>query len=510
MAAFFAAILKIKRPWGFRRPKNRQKRRNTMKYVINGYEPASVFKIFEDLCAIPHGSGNEKGIADYIEAYANERGLFVLRDSVGNVFVRKNATEGYENTPAILLQGHMDMVCEKNSDSNHDFLTDPLKLSVKDGYLWADGTTLGADNGIAVAMMLALLDTCEHPTLECLFTVEEETGLAGAQGFDCSVVTAKRMINLDSEEDHQITAGCAGGKRTEFTFDFKKSDAESGDIFLEVSVTGLSGGHSGAEIHLGKTNAIVLMGRLLSAAYAAGKFNIVKIVGGGKDNAIARECFATLRFENESAANTAKKAIIGESLAVRKEISKDDKGLSVGIGKTTSDFYLDESVTERIIGFLSIIRTGVLKMSNQISGLVEFSRNLGIAATEEDKVRFTLSTRSSLESQLDSSIRELDALATLVGADCRHYARYPGWEFEPASLLREQYIEKFKFLFGKEPSVGVIHAGLECGILSSKMPGMDIISIGPNMYDIHSPNEHLDLASTQRVWEAIKAVVEEA
>lgn len=478
-----------------------------MEYVVNGYEPKEVFKIFEDICAIPHGSGNEKGVADYIEAYANKRGLFVLRDETGNVFVRKNASAGYENTPAILLQGHMDMVCEKNSDSDHDFLRDGLKLSVKDGQLWADGTTLGADNGIAVAMMLALLDTENHPTIECLFTVEEETGLAGAQGFDCSIVTAKRMINLDSEEDHQITAGCAGGKRTEFTFDCVSTPSKDSDLFIEISVTGLSGGHSGAEIHCGKTNAIVLMGRLLSAAYAEQKFRLVKINGGGKDNAIARECFATVAVSDENALAKVKKAVIGESLRVRKEINRDDKELSVGIGKAEGEKYLDEKSTENIIGFLSILRTGVLKMSNQIAGLVEFSRNLGIAATEEDNIRFTLSTRSSIEAQLDLSIRELDALSSFVGAECRHYARYPGWEFEPASLLREQYIEKFKFLFGKEPTVGVIHAGLECGILSSKMPGMDIISIGPNMYDIHSPGEHLDLASTERVWKAVLAVV---
>ena len=480
-----------------------------MNYVINGYEPKAVFEIFEDICAIPHGSGNEKGVADYIEAYANKRGLFVLRDETGNVFVRKDATAGYENTPAILLQGHMDMVCEKNSDSDHDFLRDGLKLSVKDGFLWADNTTLGADNGIAVAMMLALLDTNEHPTLECLFTVEEETGLAGAQGFDCSVVTAKRMINLDSEEDYQITAGCAGGNRSEFTFNFNKIPANEGDLFLEVSVTGLSGGHSGAEIHLGKTNANVLMGRLLAVAYSVAKFNIVKINGGGKDNAIARECFATLRFESEREQNAVKHAIISESLKARKEINKDDKALSVGIGKADADFYMDDNATASMIKFLTVVRSGVLKMSNQISGLVEYSRNLGVIITEEMGVRFILSSRSSLEAQIDSTILELNTLASLVGAECRHYARYPGWEFEPASLLREQYIEKYKFLFGKEPSVGVIHAGLECGILSSKMPGMDIISIGPNMYDIHSPDEHLDLASTEKVWTVILEVIKE-
>ena len=478
-----------------------------MEYVVNGYEPKAVFEIFEDICAIPHGSGNEKGVADYIVAFAEKRGLFVLRDQMDNVFVRKNATEGYENTPAILLQGHTDMVCEKNADSDHDFLRDGLKLSLKDGYLWADGTTLGADNGIAVAMMLALLDTDKHPTLELLFTVEEETGLFGAQGFDCSVITAKRMINLDSEEDDQITAGCAGGNRTEISFNFEKVPAKDGDLFLDVSVTGLSGGHSGAEIHLGKTNAIVLMGRLLSAAYVAGKFNVVKINGGGKDNAIARECFATLRFEDENTLNSAKKAIIGESLAVRKEINKDDTALSVGIGKAESDYYFDTSATEKIIAFMTTVRTEVIKMSNQISGLVEFSRNFGVAITSDKEIRFIISARSSLEAQLDLSIRELDTLAALVGADCHHYARYPGWEYEPASLLREQYIEKYKFLFGKDLTVGVIHAGLECGILSSKMPGMDIISIGPNMFDIHSPNEHLDLASTERVWKAVLAVV---
>lgn len=478
-----------------------------MEYVIQGYEPAAAFKIFEDICAIPHGSGNEKGVADYIEAYAKERNLFVLRDEAGNVFVRKNAAEGYEDTPAILLQAHMDMVCEKNADSNHDFLRDGLKLSVRDGYIYADNTTLGADNGIAVAMMLAILDTDNHPTLECLFTVEEETGLFGAQAFDASVVTARRMINLDSEEDYQITAGCAGGNRTEFSFKYTKVPAKESDLFLEVSVTGLSGGHSGAEIHLGKTNAIVLMGRLLATAYSAAKFNIVKFNGGGKDNAIARECFVTLRFENEDAQNAAKRAIISESLSVRKEINKDDKSLSVGIGKAESDLYVDDKTTEMIVAFLSTVRTDVLKMSNQVSGLVEFSRNLGVASTNEEEVRFIISARSSLEAQLDLSVREFDTLAALVGAECSHYARYPGWEFEPASLLREQYIEKYKFLFGKEPSVGIIHAGLECGILSSKMPGIDIISVGPNMHDIHSPNEHLDIASTERIWQVLLAVV---
>lgn len=478
-----------------------------MNYVVNGYEPKRVFEIFEDLCAIPHGSGNEKGIADYIDAFAVKRGLYVLRDETGNVFVRKSAGEGYEGAEPILLQGHMDMVCEKNADSNHDFLRDGLTLSVKDGYLWADGTTLGADDGIAVAMMLALLETDKHPTLECLFTVEEETGLAGAKGFDCSVITAKRMINLDSEEDSQVTAGCAGGCRTEVDFDYSPRLAPVGYKVIKIALTGLSGGHSGAEIHCGKTNAIVAMGRLLSSAHEDVKFNLIDISCDGKDNAIARECFATLATQR---AGDLRNKILREFSELKKELADCDRGISVDITVNDIDSpeqCIDEKTTDNIIAFLTTVKTGVLKMSNQIEGLVEYSRNLGVAETCENRVKFTLSSRSSLESQLDLSCRELDTLSTLVGAVCRHYARYPGWEYSPVSPLRNKYIDSFKNLYGKDLTVGVIHAGLECGILSSKTSGMDIISVGPDMYDIHSPNEHLSLASVNRVWNVLIDVV---
>ncbi len=478
-----------------------------MNYVVKGHEPARVFEIFEELCAIPHGSGNEKGIADYIDAFASRLGLLVIRDETGNIFVRKKATEGYQNAEPILLQGHMDMVCEKNADSDHDFLTDGLKLSVKDGYLWADGTTLGADNGIAVAMMLALLETDKHPTLECLFTVEEETGLAGAKGFDCSVITAKQMINLDSEEDWQVTAGCAGGCRTEFDFDYTPRLTPTGYKSVGIAVTGLSGGHSGAEIHCGKTNATVAMGRLLGAAHESFKFKLIDITCGGKDNAIARECFATLATDR---ADELKARIFSEFAEIKKELADCDTGMSVEI--TTSDIEspvscIDEKTTDSIIAFLTTVKTGVLKMSNQIKGLVEYSRNLGVVETNGERVKFVLSSRSSLEAQLDLSFRELDTLAVLVGARCRHYARYPGWEYAPTSPLRDKYIASFKKLYGKDLTVGVIHAGLECGILSSKTPRLDIISVGPNMHDIHSPNEHLELASCERVWNVLLDVV---
>ena len=480
-----------------------------MNYIINANEPKRVFEIFEDICAIPHGSGNEKGVADYIDAFASRLGLFVFRDETGNVFVRKKATKGYENTEPILLQGHMDMVCEKNSDSAHDFLRDRLKLSVKDGFLWADGTTLGADNGIAVAMMLALLEMDNHPTLECLFTVEEETGLEGAKGFDCSIVTAKRMINLDSEEDHQVTAGCAGGCRTEVEFNFSPRLAPADYKVVEISVTGLSGGHSGAEIHCGKTNAVIAMGRLLGAAHESIGFNLINITCDGKDNAIARECFARVATNR---ADELKNVIISEFAEIKKELAECDKSMAVNISISTHESTvecIDEKTTSEIIVFLSTVKTGVLKMSNQIEGLVEYSRNLGVAETSAERVKFTLSSRSSLEAQLDLSCRELNMLSGLVGATCRHHARYPGWEYNPVSPMRDKYIAAFKKLYGKDLSVGVIHAGLECGILSSKTPGMDIISVGPDMYDIHSPNEHLSLASTNRVWNVLLSVVRE-
>jgi dipeptidase D len=399
----------------------------------------------------------------------------------------------------------MDMVCEKNADVEHDFLKDGLKLSVKDGYLWAEGTTLGGDNGIAVAMILALLDTDKHPKLECLFTVSEEIGLDGAKAFDCSVVTAKRMINLDSEEDWQITAGCAGGCRAEVEFSFEKKSIDADATLLNISVTGLSGGHSGAEIHLGKTNALVALGRILGAIWQKERFCLVSLSGGGKDNAIAREAFATIAVKDESKASL---AAAEEVFGIRKELSGDDEGMVVNIDVGEGfDKCIDEETTGKIVAFMVSVKSGVLKMSNDIAGLVEYSRNFGVANTFDDCLRLIFSARSSIESQIDLSYREMDTLSALVGARCRHYARYPGWEYAPVSPLREAYSAAYKKLFGKDLSIGVIHAGLECGILSSKMSGLDAISVGPNMYDIHSPSEHLDLASCERIWRTLLEVV---
>ncbi len=473
-----------------------------MRYIVSGYENKRVFEIFEDLCAIPHGSGNESGIADYIESFVSRLGLECVRDLAGNVFVRKGACAGYESTPAVLLQGHMDMVCEKNTGVEHDFERDGLDLFVENGLLGARGTSLGGDNGIAVAMMLALLETNSHPTLECLFTVEEETGLAGAKGFDCSQITAKRMINLDSEEENTVTAGCAGGVRTEITFDFNKVDLQTEREAVEIKISGLSGGHSGADINTGRASALVLLARILQRAISEQKVWIVSVSGGGKDNAIARESSAVLLCEDHERLIATVK---DEENNIRKELCSLDSGFSVRFGTSTASSCLRLKDTQKIIGFMSLVKTGVLKFSNQIDGLVEYSRNLGIAHTDGGKVNLTLSSRSSLESQIDLSCRELDMLASTLGAQSRHYSRYPGWEYAPDSQLRAEYLDTYESLFGTRPEVVVIHAGLECGIISSKTQGLDIISIGPDMYDIHSPAERLSLASCEKIWKVLVA-----
>lgn len=472
-----------------------------MNYILKGYECQRALEIFEELCAIPHGSGNEKGIADYIEAFSSRLGLECHRDGVGNVLVRKNASDGYENIPAVLLQGHMDIVCEKNADVEHDFEHDGLELFVENGLLGARGTSLGGDDGIAVAMMLALLETDKHPMLECLFTVEEETGLAGAKGFDCSAITATRMINLDSEEEGTVTAGCAGGVRTEITFNCRRVDLLTKREAVEIRLSGLAGGHSGADINSGRANALVLIGRILQRALAEQNIWLCEIQGGGKDNAIARESRAVVLCEDIP---RLKEIVSHERENIKRELCNLDADFTVETcdAKAHKCFRLKD--TQRIIGFISLVRTGVLKYSSDIDGLVEYSRNLGIAQMVDGAVVLTLSSRSSLEYQIDSSCRELDMLAFLSHAQSKHYARYPGWEYNPDSGLREDYLDTYESLFGIRPRVSVIHAGLECGIISSKKKGLDIISIGPDMYDIHSPAERLSLKSCEKIWKVLE------
>ena len=486
--------------------------------VLSACRPELVFRYFEDICAIPHPSGHEEALADYVEAFARRQGLACRRDEANNVFIRKPATTGHEAAGAVLLQGHMDMVGEKDAESEHDFLTDGLSLSVEDGWIRADHTTLGGDDGIAVAMMLALLDQTPepHPALECLFTVSEETGLNGAWAFDPDGMgmTATRMINLDSEQEGVITAGCAGGVRTDITLPVGTVPARG--TAVTVSVAGLAGGHSGAEIHKGHLNGIKLLGQLLLPLVDEYDFRLVSLSGGGKDNAIPRDGTATLCLPAEQVSGFCAR-VAAEAEAIRREpstVAEDrDFVCTVTPAGEAAGLMMDSDGTRRVLTLLGLVRNGVLAMSAHVPGLVAFSRNLGIIRTDYApggagaQVSLTFSTRSACEHQLDANQTELSCLAAALGATATHRARYPGWDYAPVSPVREVWIRESQRLLGVTPSVEVIHAGLECGILCGKRPGLDMISVGPDMRDIHTPREQLSVASTARTYALLEAVV---
>ena len=495
--------------------------------VLSACEPQSVFGFFEDICAIPHGSGNEAAVAAYIQQFAEDRGLFCHRDSVNNVFIRLPAAPGCENAPAVLLQGHTDMVCEKDSDSSHDFLSDGLALYVEDGKIGAKGTTLGGDNGVAVAMMLALLDNPpeKHPVIECLFTVSEETGLEGAHAFDPQAVgvQAKIMINLDSESESNVTVGCAGGMRTDITLPVVPETSEG--YLVKITLDGFSGGHSGVEIHEGHTNAIKAMGRLLNTVWEDADWDLVSICGGGKDNAIPRDCEAQVLVRDINGGADAAEALCRQVLAEAEKLRCEPNLIAADQRFTCTATVMDGYAsavtlgTEGTLGTLTLLtlaRDGVLSMNAHVKGMVAYSRNLGIVKTKTHEdgtpaaVKFSFSTRSACESHLDDAERELSRLAMIctgLGNHATHRARYPGWDYAPVSPIRDLWCQTAEELLGKAPHVEAIHAGLECGILCSKMPGMDIISVGPDMWDIHTPRERLSIDSTARVYALLCRVI---
>lgn len=475
--------------------------------ITKGYEPKKALAYFEEICKIPHGSGNEEQVAKYIENFAKERGLFVIRDKNNNVFIRKEATEEYKGKGAYLLQGHTDMVCAKLTSSSHDFEKDALDLYLEDGWLRARGTTLGGDDGIAVAFMLALLDgeMSEHPTLECLFTVEEETGLGGAESFDYSVVTAKKMINLDSESEGEVCAGCAGGVRSKLDFVTTLEKSE-GDV-ITLSIDGLFGGHSGVEINCGRANAIIMASKILAEISKDQTLALVSIVGGEKDNAIPRMCEVKFVVEDATRAVATVESL---DQSIREGLVEEDKELKISLSVENDVEEINTLLqSDKLIEMLNNIQVGVLSMSAHLEGLVEFSRNLGVIDVTENGAYITYSSRSAKEEQIDLSIAQVNSNAEVLGANVRHTGRYPGWDFLPESDLRDNYVRKFKEIMGKDIQTVVIHAGLECGIIKSRIPDMDIISIGPNMRNIHTPDEALDLNSCGRLFEVLKAVLSE-
>ena len=477
-----------------------------MEYVITGRQPASLFRYFEEISAIPRASYNEKAVADYLERFAAERGLYCYRDALHNVLIKKPATAGQEGREPILFQGHTDMVCEKNAGVEHDFATQGIELWVDGNFLRAKGTTLGADNGVAVALMLAILDGAieSHPAVECLFTTAEEVGLNGAHGFDYSKISARRMVNADSEALGTITCGCAGGVRSELKLPLEV-ETFSGNA-LRISVGGLMGGHSGENINCGRANANKLMGRLLASLKPICDVRLISVDGGSKDNAIPRECVALIAVPDAEAAS---QTLSVQAELIARELVLEDRGFSVTIEDAECEaVMLTKKCTASVVALLAASANGVFEMSRNVKGLVEFSRNLGVVRTSSDAIEFVFAARSAIESRLDASVCEIDALCEVVGGTTHHHSRYPGWDFAPTSDLREAYIKAYRDVTGETANVNVIHAGLECGIIYSHLPDMDIISVGPNLHDLHSPDESLELDSVEVFWKTIVRLLE--
>lgn len=466
-----------------------------------------VMKQFLAISAIPRGSGNEEAVASYIENFAAGKGYFCIRDDWNNVFCRRPAAPGYEDAMPVVLQGHTDMVCEANADTVHDFSMDPIRV-IRDGdILHADGTTLGADNGVAVAIMLALLEeeNLASPALECIFTTSEETGLDGMRNFDASVVTGRRMINMDSAGEGEATVACAGGVRTDLVKSVVKEAVPDGYSLLGITVNGLAGGHSGEDIHRARLPAVSAMSRILSEVASGCDLRLAEIRGGTKDNAIPRECTAVIAVSNK---DTALRAIWKMNETLRAGLVEEDEAFAVTVKEINTACCCSASDTASILALLQVLPLGVRKMSREIPDLVETSANLGVIVTGDDYIKLTLSSRSSVESQLDHMQTILDSCAVLSGASVRHRNRYPGWAFRTGSRMQECYKETWKALYGTEAKIIGIHAGLECGLFMEKVPGMDIISIGPDIRDLHSPAETCTVSSFERLYVLVAEMLE--
>lgn len=462
--------------------------------VLDGLKPERVFYYFERLCGIPHGSGNCKAISEYCISVAEQLGLEYITDEHHNVIIKKEASNGYESSKSVILQGHLDMVCEKENDCNIDFLTDGLELKVSGDLVSANGTTLGADNGIAVAMVLAILEdnSLEHPAIEALFTTDEETGMFGAIGLNPANLQGRALINIDSENEGVFTVGCAGGARAEIGLNLGK-EAVSGK-FYKIRISGLIGGHSGAEIDKGRLNANIVLGNFLNSLTF--DFNIISIDGGLKDNAIPRESECIICYNGDLNLSE-----IATAYADEIRVETDNK-LSITVMQTTASvdgFSIADSNT--IVKLLCDVPNGIQAMSEDIEGLVETSLNLGILKTTDCGVHISFAVRSAKNICKEELLKKLKAIAENHGGEYADYGHYPAWEYRKDSPLIDKMVSVYKAMYSKDPVVETIHAGLECGILSDKLQNLDAVSIGPDMWDIHTPRERISVSSVERLYE---------
>ena len=455
-------------------------------------KPEKVFYFFEEMSKIPRTSYNEKQISDWLVKFGNDRGLETIQDEELNVIIKKPGTKGYEDKEAVILQGHMDMVGEKSSDSDHDFEKDPLKLRVVDGHLFATDTTLGGDNGIAVAMGLAVLDSddLEHPPIELLVTTAEEVGMDGAAAVDPKLMDGTRLLNIDSEEEGIFFVSCAGGRVLKITFEPEFKEVK--DKGYELSIFGLLGGHSGMEIIKQRGNAVQLLGRALKEI---GDVTLSEISGGAKHNAIPRDAKAV--FTSKSIDQDKVKALVMETFA--HEYPEDP--MECEIKEVEVSRLMDEKTSVAIINYLVTMPDGVQTMMKSMENMVESSLNSGVLEMDGDKVVITHAVRSSSPSRKEELATRVTTLAQILGAKAEQFSDYPEWEYDPDSKLKDTSLEVYKKVTGKEPEVKAIHAGLECGLLKKKMPNVDMISFGPDMADVHTPNEHLSIESVERTWD---------
>lgn len=465
-------------------------------------KPERVFRFFEELSKIPRGSGNMKAIADYCEDFAKKRNLKVVRDSADNVIIYKDASAGFENSQPVILQGHLDMVCQKTAGSDIDFEKDPIEIFVDGDFVKAKGTTLGADNGIAVAMVLAILDSdsLSHPPIEAVFTTDEEIGMLGASALDMSLLSGKMMINLDSEEDDVLTVSCAGGE--DFTITATPTTTAKHGTAVTLTIKGLRGGHSGVEIDKGRINSNILSGRFLNHLRNLADFDIISIVGGDKGNAIPLRTEITVCTDSPDFFKSEAEAF---AETVRKEISAREPDFEIELSskENTNHTVFTKDFTDKIIFALSLSPNGIQQMSQEIDGLVETSLNLGILKADSEGLLMHYALRSNKSSALEELCERLAVFADTLGFEHTRGGHYPPWEFKENSALQKLYCDIYEKQNGSAVKVEAIHAGLECAVFADKIPDLDCIAIGPTLFDVHTVNERMYIPSVEKIFNIV-------
>ncbi|WP_305767263.1 aminoacyl-histidine dipeptidase [Candidatus Epulonipiscium viviparus] len=465
---------------------------------------------FKQICTIPHGSGNERELSNYLVRFAKNAGLEVAQDDALNVYIYKPASPGYENKDTIILQGHMDMVCEKDKQTEFDFATDPLNLKTDGDFLYAEGTTLGADDGVALAYQMAIIEdtTLKHPPLCLLITTEEETGMGGVIALDRKLIQGNTLINLDSDIEGEFLTSCAGGLRIKLTINGIKLSIAPGEVAYTLKLRGLKGGHSGAEIHKERANANVVMGRVLDLLNDKFHIGISSLDGGSKDNVIAREADAVITVVDEKA--PAMLEYIEDIAATLKaEYAAQDADISLHVEKTTVQTKFMSDTKQKLIDLLRILPNGVVAKSCYIADLVETSLNLGVISTADNVITITLSLRSSVESKKIDLTHKIKTIAKVMDVKFSETGDYPAWQYKQDSRVRDAAVATYRKLYGVDPEVRAVHAGLECGILSLKIDDLDAISFGPNVYDIHTPKEKMSISSFEKMYGFLITLLEE-